>query len=262
MESKERKGGVQSIERACAVLDLLDTEGEMGASEMGRRLRLERSTVHRIASTLRDLGYLVQNPGNAKYSLSFRFFEMGNTVVRRHGLRRQCAPFLRELSARTNEAVNLAILDGVHILFIDKIESRSTIRVDLSVGKRLPAYCTGLGKALLAWLPEERVEELLGPFPLPKFTPNTRVTREALKEDLRSVRENGFSLDDEEYVEGLICIAAPVRGRNGEVVAAMSIALPKFLYTGAEERWREMLPLLLEATENFTGSLGIQGNAD
>lgn len=189
MESKERKGGVQSIERACAVLDLLDTEGEMGASEMGRRLRLERSTVHRIASTLRDLGYLVQNPGNAKYSLSFRFFEMGNTVVRRHGLRRQCAPFLRELSARTNEAVNLAILDGNHILFIDKIESRSTIRVDLSVGKRLPAYCTGLGKALLAWLPEERVEELLAPFPLPKFTPNTRVTPEALKEDLRSMRK-------------------------------------------------------------------------
>ncbi|HCL78906.1 MAG TPA: IclR family transcriptional regulator, partial [Synergistaceae bacterium] len=154
-------------------------------------------------------------------ALSFRFFEMGNTVVKRHGLRQQGAPFLRDLSTRTNEAVNLAILDGDGVIYIDKIESRSTIKVDLSVGKRLPAYCTGLGKVLLAWMPGEKVHELLAPFPKRRFTQNTIVTCEALEESLRTVRKQGYSVDNEEYIEGLVCIAAPVRGRTGEVVAAM-----------------------------------------
>lgn len=262
MEAKEKRAGIQSIERACSVLDLLDGQGEMGVSEIGRALALERSTVHRIVSTLKNLGYLVQNQDNAKYALSFRFFEMGSTVVKRHGLRQQGAPFLRDLSVKTGEAVNLAILDGDGVIYIDKIESRSTIKVDLAVGKRMPAYCTGLGKVLLAWMPGEKVREILSPFPLRRFTPNTMVTFDALEEDLRAVRRRGYSVDDEEYVEGLVCIAAPIRGRTGAVVAAMSVAIPKFLYAEAEEKRERALALLMEASERFSLSLGFPGEAE
>ncbi|HOO88343.1 MAG TPA: IclR family transcriptional regulator, partial [Synergistales bacterium] len=140
MEGKQRAtGGVQSIERAFAIIELLDAQGELGIAEMSRLLSLERSTVHRIVSTIKNLGYINQNPLNHKYSNSFKFFEIGNDVVKRLGLRQQAAPFLRELSEKTHEAVNLAILDGDRVIYIDKIESQSTIKVDLSVGKRFPA---------------------------------------------------------------------------------------------------------------------------
>jgi len=256
MEKNRKSSSIQSIERAFSIIDFLDSMGEMGISEMSRHLSLERSTVHRIVSTMKNLGYLTQNPMNAKYSNSFRFFEIGNNVVKRLGLRQQCAPFLRELSEQTHEAVNLAILDGNMVIYIDKIESKSTIKVDLSVGKRFPPYCTGLGKALLAWLPDNRIDEILGAPPFRRFTPNTLTTRKAVKEELQKVRKNGFSVDDEEYVQGLLCIAAPVRGSSGEVIAALSVALPKFTNSIEEEKIKKVSGLLVDVACRFSRSLG------
>lgn len=249
-------GSVQSIERAFSIIDLLDSRGEMGISELSRHLSLERSTVHRIVSTMKKLGYLTQNPTNAKYFNSFRFFEIGNDVVKRLGLRQQCAPFLRELSELTREAVNLAILDGNMVIYIDKIESGSTIKVDLSVGKRFPPYCTGLGKVLLAWMPESRVEEILGPPPFRRFTPNTPTSMKEIKEEMEKVRRNGFSVDNEEYVQGLLCISAPVRGRTGEVVAALSVALPKITSSIEEEKIARTGEIVMDVASRFSRSLG------
>ena len=257
MEEKQGvSGGVQSIERAFAIIELLDSQGELGIAEMGRSLSLERSTVHRIVSTIKKLGYLTQNPINQKYSNSFRFFEIGNDVVKRLGLRQQAAPFLRELSEKTHEAVNLAILDGDRVIYIDKIESQSTIKVDLAVGKRFPSYCTGLGKILLAYLPEEKVLEILGPPPFQKYTENTITSLEALLRQLEEVRRRGIVLDNEEYVQGLLCIAAPIRGSTGDVVAAMSVALPKFLYAEELRKIEAVSDLLLDVSRRFSGSLG------
>lgn len=256
---KNPSGGVQSIERAFAVIELLDAGGELGIAEISRGLSLERSTVHRIVSTLRKLGYLSQNPLNSKYCNSFRFFEIGSDVVKRLGLRQQAAPFLRELSEKTHEAVNLAILDGDKVIYIDKIESQSTIKVDLAVGKRFPPYCTGLGKALLAWLPEEKIAGIVGPSPFRQFTANTITDFDSLMEELRKIRERGVSFDNEEYVEGLLCIAVPVRGSSGSVAAALSVALPKFLYAKDRDRIDTVCGLLAEVAARFSRSLGYSG---
>jgi DNA-binding IclR family transcriptional regulator len=253
---KTASTGVQSIERAFAVIELLDSHGELGISEISRLLSLERSTVHRIVSTVRNLGYLNQNPCNHKYSNSFKFFEIGNDVVKRLGLRQQAAPFLRELSEKTHEAVNLAILDGDRVIYIDKIESQSTIKVDLSVGKRFPPYCTGLGKILLAWLPEEKVLEIVGPPPFRKYTENTTTSMEVLLSQLREIRSREIAWDNEEYVQGLFCIAAPVRGSSGDVVAALSVALPKFVYAGEKRKIESIGDLLLDVARRFSRSLG------
>lgn len=260
MMTIKTSNGVQSIERAFAVIELLDSRGELGIAEIGRNLSLERSTVHRIASTLKKLGYLSQNPSNQKYSNSFRFFEIGSDVVKRLGLRQQAAPFLRELSEKTHEAVNLAILDGDKVIYIDKIESQSTIKVDLAVGKRFPPYCTGLGKALLAWLPEEKIAEIVGPSPFVKYTANTMTDFHSLMVALRKIREDGFSLDNEEYVEGLLCLAVPVRASSGDVVAALSVALPKYLYAGDELKIGTVCGLLVDVACRFSHSLGYTGS--
>lgn len=249
-------GGVQSIERAFAIIELLDARGELGIADISRLLSLERSTVHRIVSTIKKLGYLNQNPLNHKYSNSFRFFEIGNDVVKRLGLRQQASPFLRELSEKTHEAVNLAILDGDRVIYIDKIESQSTIKVDLSVGKRFPAYCTGLGKVLLAYLPETKILEIVGPPPFQKYTENTVVSLEQLLSQLREIRTRELAWDNEEYVQGLFCIAAPVRGSSGDVVAALSVALPKFLYAEEPRKIESVGVLLLDVARRFSRSLG------
>ncbi|MDD2206370.1 MAG: IclR family transcriptional regulator [Aminobacterium sp.] len=253
--SKKSSGYVQSIERAMSIIEILDERGELGISEMSNLLSLERSTVHRIVSTLKGLGYVNQNQANHKYSNSFKLFEIGNNVVKSLGLRKQAMPFMRELSEKTNEAVNLAVMDGKYVIYIDKIESQSTIKVDLSIGKRMPSYCTGLGKIMLAYMPEHQVRALLQDEPFIRFTENTVTNFDELLEHLVTIRQQGYCIDNEEYVEGLFCVAAPVWGHSGEVFAALSVAVPKFLYADTE-RLIAIRDLVIDVAKRFSTTLG------
>jgi len=257
-DSKKDNRHVQSIQRAMAIIETLDKYRELGVTEIAEKLGLERSTVHRILSTLKALGYINQNPTNHKYSNSFRFFEIGNNVIQSLGFRRQALPFMQELSTKSNEAVNLAVLDGKYVIYIDKIESPATIKVDLPVGKRMPAYCTGLGKVLLAHLPEMTVRELFEDEPLIRYTKNTITDIDELCQHLAKIREQGYAVDNEEYVEGLLCIAAPIWGHTKNVVAALSVALPKFRYSDDDDKIAHIRDILLDVARRFSISLGYQ----
>ena len=221
---------VKSVVKALEILEILNLEAELGISEMADKLQWDKSTVHRLVATLKEKGYVSQNGSNQKYANSMKLFEMGNGVVERRGFRRQCQPFLEELAGRTHETVNLAVQDGKEIIYIDKIESRATIKVDLGIGKRLPMYCTGLGKAILAWLPEKEVDRLMADETFTVYTPKTLTNLPALKEQLSLIRKQGYSLDDEEYVMGLKCVAAPVLNHQGRPVAAISVAVPEYRF--------------------------------
>ena len=253
--ARKNSGYVQSIERAMSIIEVLDEHGELGISEISDELGLEPSTVHRIVSTLKGLGYVNQNRENHKYSNSFKLFEIGNNVVKSLCLKKQAMPFMRELSDKTNEAVNLAVMDGKYVIYIDKIESQSTIRVDLSVGKRMPTYCTGLGKIMLAYMPETKVRELLEDEPFVRFTKNTVPDLETLFQHLARIRKQGYCIDNEEYIEGLFCVAAPVWGHSGEVLAALSVAVPKFLYADTE-RLFAIRDLVIDVAKRFSTTLG------
>ena len=256
---KQREsGGVQSVERALAIIEILDIHGELGIGEMSALLALEPSTVHRLVSTLRTRNYVLQNPENKKYRNGFKIFEIGSNVVRRLGLRRQAYPFMTELADRTGEAVNLAVRDGACVVYIDKIESQATIRVDLAVGKAMPLYCTGLGKVLLASLSDDDVSRLLGDGPFERYTEKTVTDPLRLRSQLKEIRERGFCIDDEEYVSGLVCVAAPVRGRNGSVLAALSIAVPKYRYLEDPGRKDIIRDLVVSAARNLSESLGFE----
>jgi IclR family KDG regulon transcriptional repressor len=244
---------VNSVLKALDILELLDDKSELGITQIARTFDMEKSTVYRLVNSLRIRGYVQQNPDNQKYSNGFKLFEMGNNVVKHMGMRKQAYPFLKELSEKTGEAVNLAIRDEKYVVYLDKIESQSTIRVDLAVGKKMPMYCTGLGKAILAFLPQEKVEELLRGEVFEQFTSHTHRDLKSLTEELIEIRNQGFAWDHEEYVEGLICVAAPVFGLGGKVVAAMSTALPK--YYVSEDEQEKAKDHVVEVAQKLTKAL-------
>lgn len=230
----ERSNLVKSVIKALDLMEVLAGKGELSIGELNDHLGWDKSTIHRLLSTLREKGYVQQNSQNQKYRAGIKMFEIGNQVVERLGFRRQCQPYLESLAAMTKETVNLAVRDGKDIIYIDKIESSATIKVDLAVGKRLPMYCTGLGKAILAHMPEQEALKILQSESMIAHTPKTLVTLEAIQEQLALIRQKGYSLDDEEYVEGLVCVAAPIRNHRGEVMAAISIAVPQYRFDEGE----------------------------
>ncbi len=226
----ERSNLVKSVLKALVLLEVLAQNGELSIGELNEHLGWDKSTIHRLLSTLKVKEYVQQNTENQKYRAGIKMFEMGNQVVDRLGFRRQCQPYLESLATVTKETVNLAVRDGKDIIYIDKIESSATIKVDLAIGKRLPMYCTGLGKAILAQMPEAEVLQILRLETMIALTPKTLTTVQSIQEQLELIRKRGYSLDDEEYVEGLICVAAPIRNYRGEVMAAISIAVPKYRF--------------------------------
>jgi len=251
---------VNSVLKALDIMEVLDQETELGVSEIARRLDMEKSTVYRLINSLKLRGYVMQNTDNQKYSNGFRLFEMGNNVVKNMGLRKQAFPFLQELSRVTGEAVNLAVRDGKYVVYLDKMESSATIKVDLVVGKRMPMYCTGLGKILLAYLPPELVEELLKEEVFEQFTSNTHRDLASLMSELKDIRVQGYGWDKEEYVLGLVCIAAPVFGVGGEIVAALSAALPKFRYEPDPGKYEEAKDHVVEVAHKLTMALKGSGH--
>jgi IclR family transcriptional regulator, pca regulon regulatory protein len=223
-------GYSQSLERGLAILSAF-TSGRpaLGISELGRELGLSRSTVHRYVVTLAVLGYLEQDAATRRYRLGPRVLDLGFAAVNSMELRELSAPYLQRLSDETGHTVNMAILDRTDILYVERCRSAAhgqrEIDLDLHVGSRLPAYCTSMGKVLLAHLPDAERDALLGRMELVKRGPNTLTSRAALVTELKRVRESGLAVNDAELAFGLRSIAVPLRDRSGEVAAAINLAV-------------------------------------
>jgi DNA-binding IclR family transcriptional regulator len=202
-----------------------DDDYEIGISDLGKRLLLPKSTVHRLATTLIDAGMLEQNAENGKYRLGLALFELGSLVRRKMDFSSEAKPYLMALREKTGETVHLAILGHTSIIYINSLESKHAIRMTLDVGVRKPAYCTAEGKVLLAFRSPELTEYIISSG-LPERTPNTIIDPAALRQELASVRARGYAVDDEESELGMRCIAAPVRDHYGNVIAATSVAGP------------------------------------
>jgi IclR family pca regulon transcriptional regulator len=223
-------GQSQSLERGLAILSAFKAATpELGISELARSLGLTRSTSHRYVATLARLGYLQQNPHTRKYRLGPRVVDLGLSAINSMELREISAPHLQQLSDETGHTVNMAILDGVDIVYIERCRSsqqgQREIDLNLHVGSRLPAYCTSMGKVLLAFLPDDEQAERLGQIDFVERGPNTLTSARALAAELARVRAAGLSVNNEELAYGLRSMAVPVRGQTGEVVAAINFAV-------------------------------------
>jgi IclR family transcriptional regulator, pca regulon regulatory protein len=228
------RGHSQSLERGLEILSsFTSTRPRLGVSELAREVGISRSTSHRYIATLAALGYLEQDRPTRKYRLGPRVLDLGFSAINSMELRAIAAPYLQDLSDETGHTVNMAVLDGVDILYIERCRSASQgqrdIDLNLHAGSRLPAYCTSMGKVLLAALPPDEQDRRLAQITFIKRGPNTLTATETLRAELGRVRAHGLAVNNEELASGLRSIAVPVRGRDGQVVAAINLAVHRSL---------------------------------
>lgn len=228
-------------------------EDELGITALAGRLRLAKSTVHRLAATLTGAGFLEQNSDNGKYRLGIALFELGALVRRRMDVANQGRPRLRELLEKTGETVQMGIIDHLSVLYVYEMESPHAIRMAAAVGGRAPLHCTAVGKVLLAHQPEDFVNRLLEGG-LTAFTPKTVTRRDALLAMLAEVRAREHAIDDEESESGLRAVAAPVRNQNGIVVAAVGIAAP--VQRMNKKVMQTCVPMVVAAANAVSARLG------
>ncbi|MCF8063305.1 MAG: IclR family transcriptional regulator [Deltaproteobacteria bacterium] len=223
---------VSSLAKGLNVLELLAEHGELSVSEAAHHLGYNRAGSHRFLATLRELGYVEQTARN-RYRLSLKLFRLGTAVAGRFEILRMARPLMNELAQAFNETVNLGYLDVSEVLHIDKIDSPEVLRMDSPVGSRAPAYCTGLGKAILAFLPDDERDRILETTVFQPHGPKTITSRKALIKELEKTRVNGYAVDNEELCKGVRCVAAPVFDHTGMSRFAISVAGPITRVTSA-----------------------------
>jgi DNA-binding IclR family transcriptional regulator len=249
-----RNSRVQSLDRALEILELLASNGkEMGVTELARRLEVHKSTTSRLLATLQEHGLVEQNPASDKYRLGYALVRLAGAVVAELDLVRVARPLLQELAERTHETVNLAILQGDQVVNIDQIAASHLVVNVNWVGKQTPLHSTSNGKALLAFLPEAERRSVLSA-PLKRFTPRTIVDRATLEKQLRRVVDDGYAFTLEELEVGLNAVAAPIRGHDGRVVAAVSVAGPSYRVT--PQRLTELGGMTKETGDAISRRLG------
>ncbi len=232
-EGLSRGPSVQSVQRALALLEILaDQGGEMGVTELGRRLGVHKATASRLLATLAEHALVERNPLTDKYRLGFGVVRLAAATVGRLDLVQQARPVLEQLAERTGETVNLAILDQGWAVNIDQVTGASAVVSVSWVGKRTPLHATSSGKVLLAHAPPEVREGILSG-PLPRLTRRTIVDPDVLRRQLAEAVARGYAFTVEELEVGLNAVAAPVRQAGGEVVAAISVSGPAYRVTPA-----------------------------
>jgi IclR family KDG regulon transcriptional repressor len=224
--TKPLKTRLSSVANSIRVLKSFSgKEDELGITTLSTRLRLAKSTVHRLAATLTGAGFLEQNSDTGKYRLGMSLFELGALVRRRMDVATEGRPRLRELLEKTGETVQMGVVDHLSVLYVYEMESPRAIRMAAAVGGRAPLHCTAVGKVLLAYQPQAFVDQVLDAG-LTVYTPKTITRREAVLAMLSDIRARDHAIDDEESESGLRAIAAPIRNHNGAVIAAVGVAAP------------------------------------
>jgi IclR family pca regulon transcriptional regulator len=252
--SEAATGHSQSLERGLAILSSFSSARPLlGVSELARDVGLSRSTTHRYVATLAALGYLQQDAATRRYRLGPRVLDLGFSAINSMELREISVPHLQQLSDETGYTVNMAVLDRTDIVYIERCrssrEGQREIDLNLHVGSRLPAYCTSLGKVLLADLDPHELETVLGSIQLAKRGPNTLTQRAALVAELDRVRTSGLAVNNEELAYGLRSIAAPIRSKSGDAVAGINLAVHRTMVSLDEMVARLAPPLKRTAAE-------------
>jgi len=246
---------MKSLEKAIQVLEALGKkENESGVTELSREMSLPKSAIHQILATFKSAGFVDQNPENKKYHLGLRIFELGNIVQSQLELTKIAHPYLYDLSRATNETTYLVVLEKGRIVYIDCVESTARLRSHPVFGEIVPLHCTGVGKAIMAFLPEKEIDEIIQKEGLEKFTNNTITDSQVLKEELKKIRNRGYATDNIEHEEGIRCVGAPIRNHRGQVFAAISVSGPAQRFNKA--RIKKMSKLVLEVAEAISGRIG------
>ncbi len=249
----------QSLERGLAVLGCFTPKRPVrGNADIADELGMGRSTTHRYVVTLVALGYLEQD-SSRKYRLGLRVTDLGMSALNSTTLREHAHPYLEELRQRTSYTTSLGVLDSTDVLLVDRVRSlrraHDKIGLDLHTGSRVPAYCTSMGKLLLAYLPESDQRELIAEIKPTKRGPGTITSKTALRKELAEIEVAGFAVNDQELSPGLFAIAAPVRDDTRYVVAAVNLVAHSSMIS-LEELVDALWPHLVSTADSISARLG------
>jgi DNA-binding IclR family transcriptional regulator len=245
---------VQVLDRAFAILDALAATGPLAPSEISTRLKLHKSTVHRLLVVLEQNGYVDRDRANGSYALGLKLIELGTRASARIDLCELAGPILDRLMEGTGETAHIGIMSQGAVISVADSEGYKTLRTPSTVGRRTPAHCSSQGKVLLSEMDPVQLRAFVRRNGLKAFTPMTIRRIGALERELLAVRKRGYAIDDQEFEEGLKCIGAPIRDRTGSVVAAISIAGPAMRMK--LERMPRLIEAVLEAAARLSTALG------
>lgn len=250
---------VRSFERGLAVIRAFDAEHpSLTLSEVARTCELTRAAARRFLLTLVDLGY-VHTDGRL-FRLTPRVLELGYAYLSSFTLSDLAEPHLERLVAQVGESSSLCVLDGEDIVYVARVPTSRIMSATITVGTRFPAHVTSVGRVILAHLPDDEIDARLARADLKPFTRRTVLSPDRLRAELRRVRRQGYAIVDQELEEGLRSVAAPVRDRDGEVVAAVNIPVHASR-NSVESVRRDLLPHLLAAVARIEADLGMAGTA-
>ncbi|MBS4698333.1 DNA-binding transcriptional regulator KdgR [Aeromonas media] len=245
---------VSSVLKVFGILQALGEQKEIGVTELSQRIMMSKSTVYRFLQTMKTLGYVKQEGETDKYTLSLKLFELGGKALGYQDLIQIADVQMHRLGKLTKETLHLGTLDENSVVYLHKIDSEYNLRMYSRIGRRCPLYSTGLGKVMMAWLPEEEVRSMLANVTFERFTEHTLANIEEVLAELVRVRELGYAEDNEENEHGLRCFAVPIYNRMGRIITGLSLSLPIVRFE--EGKRAELISLLHEAAGQISAELG------
>lgn len=252
---------IQSVDRALRLLEYLaKNNGTATLTELSKGVGLPSSTVHRFLSTLVNSGYIAQDNESGKYVLGLEILSLSSALLATMDERKLALPLLVRLAQITGETANLCVRDGTDVVYIEKAEPDSSVRVFSRIGKRAPVHATGVGKLFLSDLPPYKLTVLFESGSLPILTKNTCASLDDLLPELELTRKQGYAFDLEECEVGARCVAAPVRDHRGRIVCGLSVSGPTRRLT-KQRMHAEILPLVLNASYELSAKLGFKNRS-
>lgn len=249
------KNPIQVSERIFNTIECLARTGPIGLLELSKELNLNKSTVHRILNSLICMNYVKQDSETLKYSLSFKFCQIANQILAQNNMIDLAHSHIKALAEQTGETVHLVELDGINAVYIDKVEaSVNSVRLISQVGKSIPLYCSGVGKALLADMSDAKVKSIWEKSDIKKLTQYTVTDFTEFQNLIAQIRENGYSMDNEENELGVRCIAVSLKGFQGRSAYAISISAPKDRMS--DERLEQFRELILDTKKQILQEIG------
>lgn len=247
---------ITSLAKGLEVLNCFSASTRsLSLKELSDRMGWPNGAGFRYTYTLRRLGYLDQDPVTKRYRPGVKVLSLGFAYLSSLDLTERAQAHIEELSHETGLPTHMAVLDGSDIVYVARRAERSLTMINLFVGARLPAYCTSMGKVLLAYQPRAAVRELLAGVAMVQHTPNTITTIEALEAALEQIRLVGYGMTDQELELGIRSVAAPIRDASGEVIASVNV-LTRTARVTLEDLESRILPRLLEASRQISSALG------
>lgn len=239
-----------SLARGLAVVQAFsDSRKPQTIANISQKTGIPRAAVRRCLHTLRELGYVDAELNN--FSLRPKVLTLGYSYLSSTPLTVSAQPYLNDISRTLNESSSLAVLDDGEVLYVARAANSRVMSVALNTGSRLPAYCTSLGRVMLAYLPSDDLERYLAKTKLRAMTENTVVNQKRLREILAGVRQDGYAINDEELELGLRSIAVPVRGASGQVLAALNVGA-QAARVSVKQLEKEFLPVLLRGAQELS----------